>query len=122
MLRPCYIAAAFIGGAAASWVWFSLGGIIVELALVPAYRAATALLGSVSATGPFMDVIFGLSHALAALLLALPLAFWLRGPWLALFLWFLAGLLPMGPNLPVNTDAPWAALRARTGSPVTFVG
>jgi len=25
------------------------------------------------------------------------------------------------PNLSVNTDAPRAALRARTGSPVTFV-
>jgi len=30
-------------------------------------------------------------------------------------------MAPMTPNLAVNTDAPWAALRAGRGSPVTLI-
>src|SRR5262252_9108253 len=92
MLRPRHIVVVFIGGAVASWLWFAVGGIIATLTLVPAYAVATRLFGPISATGLFMEVVVGLSHALAALALAILLAYWLRGPWLGLFIYFLAGL------------------------------
>ena len=92
MPGPRYIVGALLGGAIASWLWFTLGGFVASATLVPAYYVTAALLGPVSVTGNFVDAVFGLSHAVVALLVAIPLVLWLRGSWLTLLALFVLGL------------------------------